>query len=224
MKRVLVSVLLLAMCGSNACAAAKKEGTWKLVRDKQGIQVYTRTVKGSDFKAFKGVTVVKTSLASLVALVTDVEAAPQWLANCTTSKVLERINARETISYSFSKSPTWPVKNRDVVTHNVLSMDETTSVVTLKQTGKPDHIPEKKKVVRVKKIQCVWQFTPKKDGAVEVTYESLSDPGGGIPDWLVNSSIVSQPYQTLQKMRKAVMKEKYQKATLTPLGKGRDDL
>ncbi len=217
---VLVSVLLLAVCGANAQAASKKEGKWKLVRDKKGIQVYTRSVKGSDFKAFKGVTQVKTSLASLVALVTDVEAAPQWLANCTSSQVLEQISPRETITYSFSKSPAWPVKNRDVVTLNVLSMDEATSVVTLKQTGKPDHIPEKKKVVRVKQIECVWQFTPQKDGVVEITYQSLSNPGGSIPDWLVNSSIVTQPYQTLQKMRKTVMKEEYQKATLASLGKG----
>ena len=218
--RKCVVLLLLALFAGESASAEKEKTPWELVRNKKGIKVYTRKVEGIDFKEFKGVTVVETSLASLVALITDVEATPTWMANCSRCELLKQINGRETITYSFSKSPAWPVSHRDTITHNTLAMDKETSGVTLRQTGKPEYIAPKKKVVRVTKIECLWQFTPLPDGMVQVTYQSVSDPGGGIPQWLVNSSLVSQPYQTLLKMRKVVSQEKYQKATMTALGLG----
>lgn len=215
-----VALLLLALFAAESLAAEKEETKWNLVKDKQGIKVYTRKVKGIDFKAFRGVTTVETSLASLVALVTDVKAAPTWLANCTRCELLQQINARETLTCAFSKSPAWPVKHRDMVTHNVWVRDDDTSMITLRQTAKPDHIPAKKNVVRIKRLECLWQFTPKPDGIVEIVYQSVSDPGGSIPQWLVNSSVVSQPYQTLQKIRKVIKQDKYQQATLDAFDRG----
>ena len=194
-------------------AADKKEAKWDLVKDKKGVKVYLRKVEGTDFKEFKGVIAIKASLASLVALVRDVEVTSEWVENCSRSEVLERINAYETYTYSLSKAP-WPVKNRDAIVHNVISLDKATRVVTIRQTAKPDYIPEKKNIVRVQRIEGFWQFTPQEDGSVEIVYQVLSDPGGEIPVWLVNSSLVSQPYRTLLKMQKVVEREKYQNTTL----------
>ena len=96
----------------------------------------------------------------------------------------------------------------------MISQDKDTRVVTIKQTAKPDYIPEKKNIVRVQRIEGFWQFTPQEDGSVEIVYQVLSDPGGEIPVWLVNASLVSQPYQTLLKMQEVVKREKYQNVTM----------
>lgn len=213
MRRSAILILLLALCCLESSAADKKEAKWDLVKNKKGVKVYTRKVEGIAFKEFKGILNVKASLASLVALVTDVEVSPQWLANCSKSELLKQISPQETYVYSLSKAP-WPVKNRDAIVHNAISQDKDTRVVTIKQTGKPDYIEKKKGITRVKRIQGFWQFTPQKDGHVEIIYQVLSDPGGQIPVWLVNSSLASQPYQTLLKMQKVVKREKYQNATV----------
>ena len=213
MRILAISVLLLGACCSESFAADEKEAEWVLAKNKQGVKVYTRKVEGIDFKEFKGIITIKTSLTSLVALVRDVEASPDWVENCSKSEVLKRINTNETYTYSLSKAP-WPVKDRDVIVHNVISLDKDTLVVTIKQAGKPDYIKEEKNITRVKRIEGFWQFTPQEGGNVEVVYQVLSDPGGAIPAWLVNSSLVSQPYETLLKMQKVVKREKYQKAKL----------
>jgi ribosome-associated toxin RatA of RatAB toxin-antitoxin module len=213
MRTFALSVLLLAVCCVESFAANTKEAKWTLAKNKKGVKVYLRKVQGSDFKEFKGVITLKVSLASLVALVKDFEASPDWVANCSKCEVLERTSANETFSYSVSKAP-WPVKNRDAIVHTVISQDKDTRAVTIKQTGKPDYIPKKKNVIRVKRIDGFWQFTPQKSGEVEIVYQVVSDPGGGIPKWLVNSSLVSQPYRTLLKMKKVVEREKYQNVTL----------
>ena len=213
MRTSVLVVLLLAVCGLDSLAAEKKEAKWDLVKDEKGVKVYLRKVKGIDFKEFKGVITIKSSLASLVALVSDVEASPGWLANCSKSEVLKRLSPQETYVYSLSKAP-WPVQNRDAIVHHVISQDKDTRVVTVKQTGKPDYIEKKKRTARVKKADGFWRFTPLENGQVEVVYQVLSDPGGDLPAWLVNSSLASQPYQTLLKMEKEVQREKYRNAVL----------
>ncbi len=213
MRILMIHSLVLAVCCSGLFAAGENEAEWILAKDKKNIKVYTRKVEGTNFKEFKGVVTIKASLTSLVALLSDAAAAPDWVANCSETTVLEQISAKESYTYSLSKAP-WPVADRDSIVHNVISQDKDTLVVTIKQTGKPDHIKEKKNITRVKKIEGLWQFTPKKDGNIEIVYQNLSDPGGAIPVWLVNSSLVSQPYETLLKLQKVVKREKYQKATL----------
>ncbi len=206
-----------AICLVIACtvslAADKKEAVWTLVKNKKGVKVYTRKVDGIDFKEFKGVITLKTSLTSLVALVGDTESLPDWIENCAKVQLLNRVSERETYAYTLSKAP-WPVMDRDAVVHNLLAQDSDTGVITVRQTGKPDHIKPKKNIIRVKRIEGFWQFTPQEDGAVEVVYQVLSDPSGALPAWLVNSSVVSQPYKTLLKMKKKVMQDKYQTAQL----------
>ena len=202
--------LLTVGCSSSFCAETT-EIQWKQVKDQHGIQVYTRTIEGFNIIEFKGITRIETSMASLLALIRDIEATPQWVANCTESKILKRISDNETYTYSLSNAP-WPVQNRDAVVHNVISIDPKTSVVTVRQTGHPDYMKEKKKVIRVRRLEGFWQFTPKEQGQIEVVYQLLSDPSGKIPAWLINASIVSQPYETLLSMKKIVRQKKYQNA------------
>jgi hypothetical protein len=40
----------------------------------------------------------------------------------------------------------------------------------------------------------------------------LSDPGGGLPAWLVNAVSISQPFNTLENLTKIVKDEKYSDA------------
>jgi len=213
MQRLTIISILVAVCCSGSYAVHEEEAKWVLAKDTQGVKVYTRKVDGIDLKAFKGVTTMKTSLTSLVALVKDTNAAPDWLGNCSKSEVLNEMSTTEIYTYALSKAP-WPVKDRDSITHNLIFQDKATLAVTIKQTGKPKYIKEKENITRVKRLEGFWQFTPKTDGYVEIVYQNLSDPGGAIPVWLINSSIVSQPFETLLKMREVVLREKYQEARL----------
>ena len=213
MRALAITAVILTLGWSGAFAADKKEAKWKLALDQKGVKVHTRKIAGIDFKEFRGSTTVKTSLSSLVALVMDAAAASEWMKNCSKSELLKQTSPHAVYNYSLSKAP-WPVKDRDSVIQQVVTQDKESLVVTIKQAAKPDFIAEKKGVIRVKRIQGLWQFTPQKDGTVEVVYQVLSDPGGGIPPWLVNSMIVSQPYETLLKLHKIVQKEKYQQADL----------
>ena len=79
MRTLTIASILLVVCCLGSFAADKEEVKWELAKDKQGVKVYTRKVDGIDFKECKGVITIKTSLTSLVALVSDANAAPDMV-------------------------------------------------------------------------------------------------------------------------------------------------
>ncbi len=186
-------------------------GAWEVAQDKDGITVYTRVVQGCSFKEYKAVTQVDATLASLVALVADITACPEWIYTCKSGRLLDRISPTETFTYTVNEAP-WPVSDRDAVVRNVLTFEPRDRSVTITITGVPDYIPPVKGRVRVKMIQGCWRFTQIAENRVQVVYQVLNDPGGNLPSWLVNSVVVSQPYHTLMNLIKMLKLAKYRDA------------
>ena len=188
-----------------------QSSAWELEKDKEGIKVYTRVVKGSAFREYRAVMTISASLSSLVALVEDITECHSWIHTCKEGKLLKRVSPVESYTYTVNHAP-WPVSDRDAVVHNTISQDPESRVVTIRIRGVPDHVPEKTGLVRVKKIKGCWRFAYTEKGLVEVLYQVHSEPGGNIPSWLVNSIVLSQPFYTLRNMRKMVRKPQYNKA------------
>jgi len=186
---------------------------WELAKEdkKNEIEVYTRRVEASNFKEYRAVMKVKTSLSSLVALVDDISACHSWIDTCREGRLLKRISPKETYNYTINDAP-WPVSDRDAAVLNTISQDPKNRIVTIKIEGVPEYIPPQKGLVRVKMIKGYWQFTPLENSCTKVVYQVHNDPGGDLPSWLVNSVAVSQPYNTLLNMKKIVSHPKYQEA------------
>src|ERR1035437_2289660 len=85
---------------------------WQLKKQENGIAVYTRDDENSAFKELKAVAYLKTSLSSIVALLYDWDAYPQWVYRCGKSSTLKIINEKELIHYQTVVAP-WPIENRD---------------------------------------------------------------------------------------------------------------
>lgn len=192
-------------------AIAEEEKEWTLSRDRRDIKVYTRRVEGIDFKQYRGLVIVDASLSSLVALFEDHSAAQDWIDTCRSIELVERIAPNESISYSYNPAP-WPAKDRDAAVHNLITQDPETLVVRIVQQAVPDRVPPNRKAVRVKRIEGLWIFNPLGEKETEVIYQVLTDPGGGIPAWLVNAVAISQPFNTLEGLRDLAPSDKYKDA------------
>lgn len=188
--------------------AIAEETAWKNVRDRNGIQVYNRSIAGSDFKEFMAQTTIDANLSTIIAVFDDTPAGIEWVENVDEMHTERRISDSETITVTLSKAP-WPVADRDAVVLNKTSQDPETLVVTLEQEGIPDYLPLKNGVVRVKSLTSQWVFTPVTSSQTHVHYQVLTDPGGKLPAWLINLVSVSQPYNTLKGLKEMVKREKY---------------
>lgn len=199
------TLALIICCSISLTALAEK---WKMERDRDGIKVYTRRVEGIAFKQYKGEITIDAPLSTLVTIFNDLEAGPDWVDQCSKMELVEQISPSENITYVYTPAP-WPVKDRDAVVQTKISQDPQTLVVTIKQTAVPDKKEPNKKAVRVKRVDGTWTLTPTKDGKTALVYQVLSDPGGGLPAWLVNAVAISQPFNTLDGMRKMAGKDEY---------------
>jgi hypothetical protein len=212
----LISILLIILCSSVMMGSTKAQ--WELVKNENGIKVFLRTVPGSKIKEFKGVTNINSSLDSILAVLDDTEACPKWVHNCKDPVKLSEISFNEGYVYQVIDFP-FPVKDRDIILHSVMSQNPDTKEVTIQLNAVPDYISETKNV-RIKKSDGFYLLKPLPDGSVEVTWQHHTDPGGGIPKWLVNSLLVDTPFKTLKNLRQLVNEEKYQRARLKYSSRG----
>ena len=191
--------------------ATCQDSGWKLIKQENGISLYSREVSNSDYKEVKAVTHIKTSLSSLIALLKDIPSYPKWVNRCAYSKILEIINDTCHYGYVVTDSP-WPLSDRDFVYEFAFCQDSITKIVTTKTTAKPNYIPHNENYIRITDAHSNWQLTPLESGLVEVIYQGIADPEINIPAWLVNTSIASSPIITMTNMKTEVLKPKYRDA------------
>ena len=73
------------------------ESEWILKKEKNGVTVYNRSVENSDLKEIKAVTQIKTSLTSIIALLSDRESFPEWVYKCEKAYTVKSIDETEAI-------------------------------------------------------------------------------------------------------------------------------
>lgn len=205
-------ILFLPILLSSSISTRSASAQWELAKVKDGIRVFLKTVPGSKIKEFKGVTKINSSLDSILAVLADTEACPKWIHNCRDPLKLSDISFNEGYIYQVVNFP-FPVRDRDIVLHSVMAQDANTKRVTIKLTAVPDYISQTRNV-RIKKSEGYYLLKPLPDGSIEVTWRQHTEPGGGIPRWLVNSMLVDMPFKTLKNLRVIVKEEKYQSARL----------
>lgn len=184
---------------------------WKLRKEEDGIKVYTRLPPGADIDEVMATVRIKTNLSSFVALLKDVSGYVEWAYNCVESKLLKVENDTTQYYYTHTHLP-WPVSDRDLIFRSSLKQDPVTFIVKTNSCAMPNMLGENDGIVRIRVGRSGWTLTPVTGGFVDVSYFATLDPGGSIPAWLVNSTIDTGPFYTLQSIRTLLEGGKYKDA------------
>ena len=177
---------------------AYSEEDWVLEKNENGIKVYTRSTEGTDIKEFKAITTVPASVAVLDKVISDFEGYPDWQENVTTARILKKISENQSIMH-YSMDLPWPADDRDIVLKNTRTKLKNGG---LKYTLEcmPDYIDDILDYVRITKAFGFWKFWPTKDGT-KIIYQFMADPGGSLPDFIINMFIVSEPFDSLSYLK-----------------------
>lgn len=214
MKYIATWLMLTITCSLAAAADSKAEDDWKLRKDKLGIQVYTRKVEGSKYAEVRSTTVLQNvRLASMVALLEDAEACPDWADKCAESYVYERISETESYIYTHNAMP-FPIKDRDVLAHVQWSQDTDNYEVVMKSEATTGILDKVRRRLRLTEAKASWRFKPLASGGVRITSDAHINPGSSMPGWITNMLLVDTPYVTMKSFIAEVVKPKYQSATV----------
>jgi ribosome-associated toxin RatA of RatAB toxin-antitoxin module len=172
------------------------------VRDRDGIAVYTRPVEGSGIREFKGSALVSASAERIRSLLRDADHFKDWFPNTSESRLLAR-EGDVSYQYSVLDAP-WPVSDRDNVFRSETAIDPTSGEVAIRVSAAPDYHPEQPERVRVRRALGLWLLEPLGEAQTRVTFTMHLEPGGGVPQWLINAQVVETPFDALTNLRTAV--------------------
>lgn len=186
---------------------------WDLARNdtQRQIQVYVSPQNNNSYHQFKAQTMVEQPLNTVLAVLSDINAWPQWLARIKLVNVLKK-EKDHSLVYVVYKLP-YPFVERDMVLYNrVQHLKE--GVVLIKAQAQtnyrlpPDIIA---KQVRLTNFSSTWRLTPLAKGGTLIELWGQGDPEGFVPALVFNYNLPDEPLQSLKQLRKMVLRPQYQK-------------
>jgi len=208
MNKLQFVIFVCLMLFFSRITSGQEEGDWKLRKQKNGIDVYSKDADGSAFESFRAKTTFSCSIETFVAALQDLEAMPEWGYNVRNIKVLKEEADTLQIYYSEATAP-FPFSNRDGIYQNCYRWNKEKQTLKVEITLLPDYLPVNDGLVRVKG-EGYWQVKVCEDGKLDVVFQMQVDPGGNIPAWLANLFTDETPYKSLFKLRELIKKKKYQ--------------
>lgn len=196
LRSLTAAAAVLALASSNASFA---QDQWSLAKDSDGVKVYVRDVPNSRLREFRGEVDLKVSPDRVVKVLQDAGSFRKWMPDVVTSDLLKATD-KEQFHYLENAAP-WPVAHRDGVYHFIYTQsDDAAPVTTVRVEAVPDYVPAREGKVRIPKAEGYWKLVPSSSG-VSVSYQMHADPGGSIPSWLANQTVVDTPFKTLKALR-----------------------
>ena len=206
-----LSVFAWILSGSWAVFAAP--AGWSKVDTEDGVTVYEKEV--GDFLAFRGEGHVTAPIGKLLYVIEDATHWKDWIENLDKGRILERKSPFHKVFYQSFDSP-FPAKDRDIVYEAKTRRDAVTGKVFVEMRSVKHPKAPKTVGVRVNLTYTRYEITPLPGGRLYVVLETLSDPGGSLPNFLVNWAQRDYPVKLFQGLRKQVRKPHAKLAPLPP--------
>lgn len=185
--------------------------SWELIKHdrERDIRIWTRDLPGEDFPAFYASTTVEAKLSTVVAVLLDVPAMPEWAYRVQSARLLKQRDERENWIYTVNRMP-YPFRERDVVLHNRYRQDPKTRLITIETEAVPGWLKPVPGRVRIPRMHSRWLLTPLGRGRVQVVWTGSGELGGWVPAWATAMGLPDGPHFTLRNLRRMIQRSKYQ--------------
>ncbi len=187
---------------------AQCQEDWKLKKDKNGIQVYSRKTPNFKFDELKVDCIFEGKISQLAAVILDVNNQYQWVYKTAKSELLKQVTDADLFYYSEIECP-WPFDNRDLIARMTITQNTSTKILSIVAKSVDDYLPRKKNLVRVKYSSALWTITPLSNAQFKVEYKIQIDPGDGVPAWILNMFATNGPYESFKNLKDKIMLPAY---------------
>jgi hypothetical protein len=181
---VLTSRVTLVVACLVAAAGRADDQEWQPVTVKDNVTVERRVVAGSKLYETRALTSSPLTPAQIFAVLWDRRAYTEFVPYIKYQDVLKETE-NEVLVYDQVKVPL--VSDRDYVVWVRRQIDTQSQVHKISfHSADPEGPPQAKGHVRARNIRGSWLLEPKPTGGTAITYTLYSEPGGWIPNWIVN--------------------------------------
>jgi hypothetical protein len=191
---------LLLLCNGYIQGQVLESKDWKLVKQKNGIGVYTSPGGHDGLKLIKATAEITGSLQRVKQIFTDISIQKEWVYGTRKSYLVKKQDENSLLYYNETGLP-WPANNRDVVIRMVMEEGPALKSLVIRQESEKSTFPANKGLVRVQHLSGKWIFTETGNKKLKAVYYLDIDPGGSLPAWIVNLFIAKGPYETFVKLQ-----------------------
>lgn len=195
----LVSALIVAVFLANFLWRISGSGTWKLVKETNGVKIFSMKIPGEYKMIFKATHEldyysIHQAVAGQVANAT-METCKTLVLGCLDFEVIEPFSAQAKSDVVLWKValPT-PFSPRENLIQSQIQQDKVTKAVRIDILAAPNKIPMRDDAVRTTHNHCVWTFTPQANGKLGIEYIQDISLGGFFPDLLINLTASATMY------------------------------
>lgn len=194
------SLLGLCMILFASAHAQSDDAGWTLIREADGIQVFTRPHGEGLVDDVKGVVVISGNIDSAFKILSDIPTFSATDPVVVETKIIETINENEYYIWQLGKMPFF-MSDRDIVSKISFNRTAKGGYMLASKTY-PDFIPEKPKLVRLRDITMVVSLRPIAAGTFEMQYLlTVGDSYGAVALAASNKAVVESTYERLKRMR-----------------------
>lgn len=180
---------------------AKENGKrlyWEKVKTESRVTIYKAKVTNQ--VAFRGVGKMKGKPETLISIIENPEGWKNWIENIKFGKLIEAVSPTHKIFYQAIRSP-FPVSDRDVVYESKIFRDNPESFrIEMKSVLHPK--APKSIGVRINILFTRYHIEKIDDNTMNVTFETLSNPGGTLPGFMVNWASANYPITLFEGLRR----------------------
>lgn len=189
--------------------AADNPNPWELVDDDDGIKVWARAVPGSEIREVKAIGQIAAPAKRVWDTICDVDRYTIFMPYVEKTKVLGKHDKGH---YEYQRVNPPFVDRRDYTLKITLEVDEAKGRYRRSWMPANDKGPaERKDSVRVKVNEGYWLITAVGPSTAETTYYLYTDPGGSIPNWLINKGNTTSVPDLLRAVRNRSINPKWRR-------------
>lgn len=207
-KQILILTLIGVSLLSTVSSLFAQSPEWSESKRKKGIQVLTRPFIGSNLDEFLGRTEVDASISQVVALLTDPASCKNLYHQCKELTVLSGTE-KKSIVYLRNGAP-WPVNDRDLIMDRGFEQNDKSLATVMKIKRLDSNArPVPSGVTRMENFEGVWRIIPQTNGKLKIEYQAHFEPGGSVPQSVINLVLTDTPYESLLNLKTLVDEGKH---------------
>ncbi|MGE8721052.1 START domain-containing protein [Leptospira terpstrae] len=207
-KQILIMTLIGVSLLSTVSSLFAQSPEWSESKRKKGIQVLTRPFVGSNIDEFLGRTEVDASISQVVALLTDPASCKNLYHQCKELTVLSGTE-KKSIVYLRNGAP-WPVNDRDLIMDRGFEQNEKSLATVMKiKRLESNARPVPSGVTRMENFEGIWRIIPQTNGKLKIEYQAHFEPGGSVPQSVINLVLTDTPYESLLNLKTLVDEGKH---------------
>jgi hypothetical protein len=203
---IIINLILIA------CPVMLVSGSdWKLIRNEDGIALYSREVSGHSELEFKGVCLVNQPIEVMGAVLSDIPSYPKWFFKCSESKKITVENTSELNFYLYIAIDTpWPFSDRDVVYNSNIAIDYALGKVVIRSTALAEQfVPLRRGYVRITDSEHQWILEGVSSIRTRITFINRTHAAGSFANYISDPGTRDTTLHSLKNLINIVKDPKY---------------